>query len=402
MAIVMRVQKWRPHLLGRKFKVSTDKKRLLILLEQRVVAEEYQRWVSKLSGYDFEIMDRLRSKNGDTDALSRRRGDYEFSELKVARISSDTSLLQPIRDNSKIVELRTRLLNKGDKLEGYGIKDGDVRYKGWLVLPRTSSLIPLIFCEMHGGATGGMKGFKRNIKGCLLQPLNLPEQIWEELSMDFIDGLSKSEGYSVIIVVVDRLNRVFISHFWKEMFKYQGTQLKRSTAYHPQIDRQTEVVLHGRDPSTIMGYDKGVVTTFEVDWKRRDVQFQVGDLVYLKLRPYRQVIMARKLCLKLTLRFYGPFEIVDRVGDVAYRLKLQPTAVIHPMFHVLQLKEVIGDHVAKPKLPVGLTEDMSVVCKPVEELLDMAYWIEIVFLHNVEQSILYGVSADVDAAYSLK
>lgn len=116
----------------------------------------------------------------------------------------------------------------------------------------------------------------------LLQSLDLPEQIWEDLTMDFIDGLPKSEGFSVIMVVVDRLgksahfipfkhpytaasvaaafirgivrlhgipksiisdrDRVFVSHFWKEFFKYQGTTLKRSTAYNPQTDGQTEVV----------------------------------------------------------------------------------------------------------------------------------------------------------------
>nr|GFA64185.1 hypothetical protein [Tanacetum cinerariifolium] len=71
-----------------------------------VVASEYKRWVSKLSGYDFKIVYRPRSKNGAADALSRRGGDYEFLELMVARISSDTSLLEAVRDDSEIVELR--------------------------------------------------------------------------------------------------------------------------------------------------------------------------------------------------------------------------------------------------------------------------------------------------------
>ena len=114
----------------------------------------------------------------------------------------------------------------------------------------------------------------------LLQPLQLPDKVWEDLSMDFIDGLPKSEGYDVIYVVVDGLSKyahfiplihpytsvaerfitnivklygmphsivsdrgqVFSSKFWEEIFHLQGTELHRSTAYHPQTDGQTEIV----------------------------------------------------------------------------------------------------------------------------------------------------------------
>jgi hypothetical protein len=116
----------------------------------------------------------------------------------------------------------------------------------------------------------------------LLQPLPVPHQIWEDISMDFIDGLPKSSGKNVIFVVVDRLSkyahfiamshpytassiaqaffdnvfkfhgmpktivsdhdRVFLSDFWQQLFKLQGTSLHFSSSYHPQTDGQTEVI----------------------------------------------------------------------------------------------------------------------------------------------------------------
>jgi hypothetical protein len=114
----------------------------------------------------------------------------------------------------------------------------------------------------------------------LLQPLPIPQSSWTNLSMDFIEGLPPSNGFSVILVVVDRFtkyehfspnkhpytalsiahifldnvfklhgipqsivcdcDRVFTSSFWTELFKLLKTELKLSLAYHPQIDGQTE------------------------------------------------------------------------------------------------------------------------------------------------------------------
>jgi Chromo (CHRromatin Organisation MOdifier) domain len=81
------------------------------------------------------------------------------------------------------------------------------------------------------------------------------------------------------------------------------------------------------------------------DKKRSERKFSVGDWVYLKLQPYRQVFIQGKIGThKLKPKYYGPFEIFKKIGAVAYKLNLPAGSAIHPVFHVSQLKKCHGQH----------------------------------------------------------
>ncbi|XP_073030646.1 uncharacterized protein [Primulina eburnea] len=98
--------------------------------------------------------------------------------------------------------------------------------------------------------------------------------------------------------------------------------------------------------------------------KRRPVEFEVGEKAYVKVSPMKGVIRFNKTG-KLNPRYVGPFEILEKVGTLAYRLALPPDmSRIHNVFHVSQLRRHIADpsHIleAEPLLVEGnLNEELK-------------------------------------------
>ncbi|XP_071926078.1 uncharacterized protein [Coffea arabica] len=82
---------------------------------------------------------------------------------------------------------------------------------------------------------------------------------------------------------------------------------------------------------------------------RSERTFSVGDWVYLTLQPYRQMSMELRGNTKLSAKYFGPYQVVQKIGRVAYKLKLLEGSKIHHMFHVSLLKKKIGNN-ATPAL----------------------------------------------------
>lgn len=79
------------------------------------------------------------------------------------------------------------------------------------------------------------------------------------------------------------------------------------------------------------------------DIRRRDLEFKEDDWVFLKVSPMKGIMRFGKKG-KLSPRYAGPYRIIQRISQVAYKLKLPPEmSLVHPVFHVSMLKKVVGD-----------------------------------------------------------
>ncbi|GKB88663.1 putative reverse transcriptase domain-containing protein, partial [Tanacetum coccineum] len=263
---------------------------------------------------------------------------------------------------------------------------------------------------VHPGADKMYYDLRDRPSGLLQQP-EIHEWKWERIAMDFVTKLPRtSSGHGTIWVIVDQLtksahflpmredykmdrlatlylNEIVARHgipiliisdrdsrftlrFWITMQEPLGTKLDMSTAYHPQTDGQSE-----RTIQTLEDILRACVLDFGgrsvvhrlcgkklkaardrqksyADKRRKPLEFSVGDYVLLKVSPWKGVVRFRKKG-KLAPRFFGPFKITERIGPVAYRLRLpEELNGVHDTLHMLNLKKCLAD----PTLQVPLDE----------------------------------------------
>lgn len=91
----------------------------------------------------------------------------------------------------------------------------------------------------------------------------------------------------------------------------------------------------------------------QADKHRSEREFVEGDMVYLKIQPYRHTSLSTHKSVKLHSKFYGPYRVLERIGKTAYKLLLPEGCQLHNVFHVSQLKKHIGSQVIpSPDLPL--------------------------------------------------
>ncbi|WOG96017.1 hypothetical protein DCAR_0415347 [Daucus carota subsp. sativus] len=497
LAVVLAVNKWRGYLLGQPFTIRTDQEAIKHLLSQKITTLMQQKWLTKLLGFDYTIVYKKGRDNVVADPLSRLNTGSATQTLEACAISTIIPQwkldLRKTWENDPEFQAVIAQMATDPASTNFTLADGDLRFNGRLVVGSDGSFRKQIFDTLHGGPEGGHSGIQTSIKRVgnlfwwpslskdikqwvqlcevcqrcksehvpypgLLQPIPIPSQAWDTVTMDFIESLPKSGGKDTILVIIDKYtkyahllalqhpftaaqvaqtlldnvfklhgppssiitdrDKIFTSQFWSELFKKMGATSKLTSAYHPQTDGQSERLnqciemylrcltyqrphqwhrwlpmaewwynttphsaigmtpyqaIYGRPAPTFNYHQAGSSTNSCVndfiqqrteihkllkmnlqkaqermkwfaDKHRTERVFDEGDEVFVKLKAFKQTSLKEAKDNKFTPRFFGPYKIIKKIGQVAYQLQLPATAKVHPTFHVSLLKKKVGSH----------------------------------------------------------
>lgn len=319
MAILFAVEHWRSYLQHSEFVIKTDQRCLVHLEDQRLHIPWQQRAFTKLLGLRYRLCHGKGADNGAANALSRRphAGEDTLNALSVCHPDWLEGVQQGYQQDPHTVKILEDIEKIPLSHTHFVLREGVLYYKGRVWVGHNSAMQQSLLKEGHDSAVGGHSGAPatyqrlraifawprmkimvteyvqacptclqakpdRSCYPCFLEPLHVPTQAWQMVSLDFVEGLPQSGRYNCILVVVDKLFKyshfiplshpfsavqvatayvdqvyklhsmaeslvsdrdpVFTSRFWQELFRQTGTTLRMSMPYHPETDGQTERV----------------------------------------------------------------------------------------------------------------------------------------------------------------
>ncbi|GJR88336.1 RNA-directed DNA polymerase [Tanacetum coccineum] len=403
--------------------------------------------------FSFVIQHKAGSNNQVADALSRRHSLITTMQIRVQGFDSFHGLYY---DDPDFREIWSKCDNgpfqQFSKLDGY-------LFKGAQLCILLCSLPEVIVLEGHAG---GLELFREHFywpkmerdvnrilgkcRTChiaktyssnagLYTPLSVPVAPWEDVGLDFVLGLPRTQrAKDSVMVVVDRFSKMahfFVSHFWRTLWTLLGSKLQFSSSHHPQTDGQTKVVnrslgnilrslirdnakqwdfilpqaefaynrsvnrttgkspfkvVYGRNPITPLdlvpvpevgqfseeGADqseqikelhrsvRGQIIRHNEQYKghadkhRKQVLYREGDLVWIHL--YKERFLAGNFG-KLKLRGDGPFRILKKINDNAYKIELLGHYNVSATFNVADLSPYKGDSNDEPDSGLSLFQE---------------------------------------------
>ncbi|WVZ53243.1 LOW QUALITY PROTEIN: hypothetical protein U9M48_004214 [Paspalum notatum var. saurae] len=352
---------WRHYLFGQKCDIYTDHKSTQTELNMR-----QRRWLELIKDYDLEIHYHPDKANVVADALSRKSQisllwarelpdelAIEFDRLNKApgfRVDADGTVWHGDRICVPNIRSIRELILKEAHETAYSIHPSsekmcqDLLQKFWWYSMKLEVAEYVALCDV----CQRVKAEHQKPAG-LLQPLKILEWKKEEIAYHpQTDG--QTEKINQILEDMLRACALQYGTSWDKSLPY--TEFSYNNSYQASINMSSFQALYdGAGPEIIEDAERQVRMIREnlriaqtrqksyADHRRRELEFTVGDYVYLKVSLIHG-LRRFKVKEKLAPRYIGPFKIIGRKREVAYQLELPDRlSGVHDVFHVSQLKK---------------------------------------------------------------
>ncbi|KAA3479974.1 DNA/RNA polymerases superfamily protein [Gossypium australe] len=372
--------------------------------------KDYELVIDYHPGKANVVADELSRKSFFALCASNVQLNLSYDSSVIAKLKAKSFFLQQICDAQKVdneLLAKRAQCDSNSNLEFRVDTNDCLRFQDRVCVPRNSELIQLILSEVKA---------EHQVPSSLLQPILIPRWKWDRVTMDIVSGLPLTpRKKDAIWVVFDQLTKYahfipirfdysldklvelyitdivrlhgvplsivsdrdlrFTSRFWKKLQEALGMKVHFSTTFHSQIDGQSDRIIQILEDMLRLKVIRDSLKSASdrqksyADLKRKDIKFEIGDKVFLKVSPWKKVLRFRHK-YKLSPRFIGPYEIIERVGPVAYRLRLPPELEkIHNVFHVSMLRRYRSDssHEIAPS-EIEIRSDMTYEEEPIRIL----------------------------------
>ncbi|GJT82938.1 putative reverse transcriptase domain-containing protein [Tanacetum coccineum] len=401
-AVVFALKIWRHYLYGTKCTVFTDHKSLQHILNQKELNMRQRRWLELLSDYDCEIRYHPGKANVVADALSRKERDQPLRvqalvmtiglDLPKQILNAQTEARKP--ENLKNEDVGGMLVENAKNPEAIRTEKLEPRADGTLCL-NGQELVPC-----YGNLrdkTDPMDKLERIYLKEVVMRHGIPVSIicnrdprfasnfWRSLQNALCTNLDISTMYHPqtdgqserIIQTLEDMLRACVIDFGKGWVNHLPlVEFSYNNSYHTSIKAAPFEALYGRKcrspvcwtevgeaqilgPELIQETTKRIVQIKQrmqaardrqksyADLKCKPMEFQVGDKVMLKVSPWKGVVHFGKRG-KLNPRYVGPFKVLGKVGEVAYKLELpEELSRVHNTFHFVEEPVEIVDREVK-------------------------------------------------------
>nr|GFA26366.1 putative reverse transcriptase domain-containing protein [Tanacetum cinerariifolium] len=344
---------------------------VLMQREKKDLNMRQQRWLKLLSDYDCNIRYHPGKANVMADSLSRKERNVPLRvralvmtinlDLPKQTLAAQIEALKPKNIKKEDVGGMIRTDIPKERLEPRADRTLYLNDRSWL--PCNGDLRSVITHESHKSKYAIHPGSEKMYQKAMGTDICTSTAYHPEID---------SQSERTIQTLEDMLHACVID-FGKGWVKHLPlAEFSYNNSYHASIKAAPYEALHGRKCRSPMCWAESIQAAQDrqksyVDRKRKQMELEVGDRVMLKVSLWKGVVRFGNRG-KLNPRYVGPFKVLAKVGKVAYKLELpQELSRIHHSFHISNLKKCYSDEpLVMPLEEVHIDDTLQFVEEPVE------------------------------------